>query len=189
MTQQFDDLTRIKGIGTATAAHLVKAGISTFALLAASSVEALGKVGGLSATKAPEWPAWIEEAGKLAATSPNQGNGPEPGGVTGISTPGVAPDKPDNAAGNSQTGPTNTTPSESPKGGGGNPAPAAGARFSVCGPERGRWRAGLHFTPEARTIEVVRADAPEEESAGIVQVSEMVFERIKADPTLSVRPA
>jgi len=157
MTQQLDDLTKIKGIGTATAGHLVKAGISTFALLAASSVEALGKVEGLPAMKAPEWPAWIEEAGKLAA-----------GGETGT---------------------INTTPSESPKGGGGDPAPAAGARYQVSGPKAGRWRAGLHFTPEARTIEVIGEGETPAPDAAIVQVDETSFARIKADPALSVRPA
>lgn len=168
MTLKLDDLTEIKGIGTATAARLVNAGITSFALLAASSVDALGKVEGLAATKAAEWPAWIAEAAKRAAAT-------EQGSAT-------------NSAG--ETGPTHTTPSESPKGGGGDPAPAAGARYSVNGPEGGRWRAGIQFGPEPRIIEVVSGpDAPAPSDPAFVQVDEDAAERIKADPRLSVRPA
>ncbi|EAU40163.1 hypothetical protein FP2506_11422 [Fulvimarina pelagi HTCC2506] len=71
-----DDLTRIKGIGTATASKLAAADLGSFAALAA--VEDLAKLAGIS-TGEEQSRAWIEEAGKIeAAAAP--GPAPAEGG-------------------------------------------------------------------------------------------------------------
>ena len=49
-----------------------------------------------------------------------------------------------------------------------------GKKAEVRGPEGGRWRGGLHFTPEARVVDL--GDLLPED-----------FEAISADPLLSVK--
>lgn len=49
-----------------------------------------------------------------------------------------------------------------------------GKKAEVRGPVGGRWRGGLHFTPEVRVVDLGELDAAD-------------FEAITADPLLSVK--
>ena len=62
-----DDLTRIDGIGKASAKALVDAGIGTFAALAALDPGNPPEITGL---RGPEWPAWIGQAQTVLAAEP-----------------------------------------------------------------------------------------------------------------------
>lgn len=145
-----DDLTIIKGIGAATAARLVAAGIASFAALAAADADELAAVPGIGTLETVH--AWQAHAATLAQpvtgsspdTTPSEGGG-------GGAEPGPAAPPPGDEA--------NTVPVESP--GAEHPAGAqvpAGTTPSeegseaagtvsviVTGPKQGRWRIGRHF--------------------------------------------
>ncbi|MBK8026341.1 MAG: DUF4332 domain-containing protein [Chloroflexi bacterium] len=62
-----DDLTVIEGIGPKMAAALKKAGIDTFAKLAAASVDSLkAAISAAGMSFSPSLPTWAEQAGFLA---------------------------------------------------------------------------------------------------------------------------
>ena len=107
-----DDLTRIKGIGAATAKKLAAAGYASFVDLAnaAPTEDTLGGI----ANSPEQTAAWIEAAGTLAAEA-----SPPSGGETG------------------QQAPTHTPESEDRGGGGGNAAAPAGEQSSEGNGEAG----------------------------------------------------
>lgn len=93
-----DDLTRIKGIGRATAERLSQAGVGSFAALAAADPAALAAHEALRGVRASpaDIPAWIAGAAELAAAAPQtdpqqaHNGGPEGAGATGGPNPGAA---------------------------------------------------------------------------------------------------
>ena len=59
-----DDLTKIHGIGAATAEKLVAAGIDSFSKLAATTTHEIDMA--IDGGRPSAWPAWIAAAAKLA---------------------------------------------------------------------------------------------------------------------------
>lgn len=129
-----DDLTRIKGIGAATAKLLAEAGLTSFAQIAALDPKAPPAIEGLPPMA--DWDCWIEEAAKLAPakTEPADQDKPaEPAATAQAGDPKPAKGKKAKAVPSGKDG--------------GKPAPkAAGeACLVVTGPKQGRRRAGRTF--------------------------------------------
>lgn len=159
-----DDLTRIKGVGAATAKKLIDAGIVSFAALAALQPED-ERLSAITQTPA-QAAGWIGSATELAAAPPLEGQPPATG-----------------QDGNS----TDTTTQGGTGGGSGDPlAPPATPKaksaqakpndgytvITVIGPSKGLRRAGHLFGATPSTIRVT----PDE------------LKLIEADPGLSVTP-
>ena len=129
-----DDLTRIRGIGAATAKALADAGVASFAQLAAIDPKAPPAIEGLPPMA--DWDCWLEEAAKLlpAATTPAEPEKQaEPAPAPAASEPKPAQGK---AAKKASTGKQAGKPA----------AKAPGeACLVVTGPKQGRRRAGRTF--------------------------------------------
>lgn len=149
MTGAADDLTRIKGIGRATAERLAQADAGSFAALAAADPEALAAHDALRGVRASpaDIPAWIAAAAELAGGQDIQSAKDSPEGVVPPADRAETPHKPGAVPPGKPTGgttPAGSLASEIP------PGPV----LVVTGPKRGRWRAGRLFGPVPTRLSV-----------------------------------
>lgn len=153
-----NDLTRINGIGPATARALAVAGIETIPALAAADPEALAvheAFRGLRASPG-DLANWIAEAQKVAgkpdALKLEDAKGGEDSARADAADSAAPPDSPPEptpgAAGAGQADSKTPPPAPAPEA-----APLEGFVLVVTGPKRGRRRAGMAFDATTRRID------------------------------------